>query len=135
MKQGYMLNHTPQVRRIVRGLAYTSIGLGIFTFAVVYGYFALNRTQAPSCEAWLEEVIRPLAYTSTIERVEQPASCKAKLWLGEEGPDFVVVCLCEDSALNIQAIHEGDTIIKEKDSLILTLSGQHSISMPYPCCE
>lgn len=135
ISRSYMLNHTPQVRRIVRGLAYLSIGLGLFTFLVVFIYLEINKPAPLNCTEWLDQVIQPLSYETTISRIEELGSCQVRFYFNLDSPEFIEVCDCDRKKAWMAITTVGDTIIKEANSLTISVGGPSGQNFPYPCCE
>ncbi|MEO1452063.1 MAG: hypothetical protein AAFV07_21200, partial [Bacteroidota bacterium] len=71
-----MLRHTPRVRKAVYFMGFLSMGLGVCTLLLSYGYLTYQHyMEGRSCETWLSETAVGLELSTTVVSVEDVSAC------------------------------------------------------------
>lgn len=135
----YMLRHTARVRKVVYFLAFLSMGLGIGTLLLSYGYLTYQRYQNKrACIAWLEETAMDLKLDAIVLEVTEPSDCEQVFSLSQQAPDQIRLCPCQGDTSDFPALQEGDSLHKPNGTLYIEVyRGGTSPSgrFRYPCCK
>ncbi|RMG76032.1 MAG: hypothetical protein D6722_00045 [Bacteroidetes bacterium] len=126
-------------RKFLYGTALLSGLIGLTTLGVV-GYYQWTHpgVKPLACQTWLEEVVRPEAFSAVILKVEPVDSCHFRIEMAHELPGSIEFCPCARPAGSIPSLQPGDTLTKAAGSTTLTLirpQGGGVYTFDFPCCD